>query len=253
VDSAGDQLRQLQEKCEAFCLDERNWDGKWRGRSPKGRANFRLIYSSPNTFESPSQIMILGTNPGGYPRDADLNDAWLPFIAPKYSAYLEERWGSYDKGHHPIQKAVFAVAAALSGNRVKGRELLYNTPTGNLIPFRSSRYPGELSDRLREKGLEYGLRLLEIARPRMLVLISSRKELWERVMEAVGHLPAPDDVVDLTPPGDRDTKWTLREALVSEGHPAYIWALPGLNSSATDHAPIINAFRNRLRHHGINR
>ena len=243
---------QLQEKCEAFCLDESNWAGKWRGRSPKGRANFRLIYSPPETFNAPSRVMILGTNPGGRVTDADRNDAWLPFGPPSYSAYVHESWGGYDEGCHPIQRNVKNIAKALSGTSVAGKMLLKQIPTGNLIPFRSSSYPGTLTTNLIEIGIEYGLELIRIADPTVLILISSRQNLWNAVMRSLGHSDEPDWFRDLTPPNHDSGQWLFREAsLLSSSRRRLVWALPALNSTKTDARPILSAFRSRLQEQGI--
>ena len=63
------QLEALTEECVSLC-EEEGWLG-----FETGRPNFRLLYSSVESFEYGSGFAIVGMNPAGGPRDADTGDA----------------------------------------------------------------------------------------------------------------------------------------------------------------------------------
>ena len=68
---------------------ERIWD-KQHHRSPFGKPNMFLLYSSLETFEPPTDVMWLGKNPGGGPEGGDLHPYHTPFTQPAgWSAYLD--------------------------------------------------------------------------------------------------------------------------------------------------------------------
>ena len=201
--SVREELEALNRQCAQFCreyaADPRNRDRKWKALGPENTPNFRLIYSSPDTFESPGRLMILGTNPGGDHTNADQLDPSEPFQrGPDYSAYIDDRWPEprgarlMSPGAHPIQRAVRDLAAVL-GRAVAsdGDQLLRRSPSGNLIPFRSKGFPS-LPTSLHGPGLAFGWELLTIARPRVVVLLASNKTLWKRLMSKIDHPPEPD-------------------------------------------------------------
>ena len=249
------QLEKLNRECELFCRDQANWSAKWHGTGPKGTANFRLLYSAPETFETPGRVMILGTNPGGDHTNADQLDPREPFNrGPDYSAYLDDRWPYphstrlADPGRHRIQEAVRQVAAALvDGSPVEGDELLRHTPSGNLIPFRSKNFTA-LPKVLWKLGFErFGAEVIKMARPRVLVLISSRQELWcEMLKQFPGMVLSPEK--ELRPGANRP----FREAIAhkADTRPQFIWALPAVNRG-TEGAQAIDELRNLLRTHGV--
>ena len=239
-------LRKLALECEQSCRDF-DWTGRPNG---KGKPNYRLIYSSPATFAASQTVMILGSNPGGDRRTADISDPWKPFKNRNYSAYLDECWGDYKRGKHPIQKSARSVATAMAGTETKGDQLLRKIPTGNLIPFRSEKYPGDMPLKLRKCGVRFGPELIDLASPSILVLLSSRKELWEWLMDGLGHSRKPDWFCALRPgrQGHRGAGWTLRETVIRQKpRPLYVWALPGLNAQTTDPSTIVGEFHKRLR------
>ena len=252
--SVREQLEKLNCKCETFCRDQANQSAKWHGTGPKGTANFRLLYSAPETFETPGRVMILGTNPGGDHTNADQLDPWEPFNrGADYSAYLDDRWPYprstrlADLGRHPIQQAVRRVATALGGGSpAKGDELLRHTPSGNLIPFRSKSF--DLPKTLWRTGLQnFGAKLVKVARPRVLVLISSRQELWcEMLKQFPGMVLSPEK--ELRPGANRP----FREAIAhkADTRPQFIWALPAVNRG-TEGAQAIDELRNQLRTHRV--
>ena len=240
--SVREELEALNEECKAFCLDESNWvESTWKGTGPQGTPNFRLLYSSPETFHHPGGIMLMGTNPGGDYSNAERHPPDLPFLSSTYSAYLDDWWGDFSRGQHPMQRAARAVARAVAGNGPRGDRLLRNSPTGNLIPFRSEK-PTHLPDIAVDYGLDFGWQLIAIAKPRVLVLLASNKQRWEWLMKCVGHGSQPDWKRGIT------KTLTLREAQRPEGHwPRFVFALPALNTSKTgQNANVISTFRQRV-------
>ena len=240
--SVREQLEELNEACKEFCEDQANWVGAaWRGIGPQGTPNFRLLYSSPETLKRQGGVMLLGTNPGGGPSNADRYHPDVPFLSPTYSSYLDDSWGDFATGQHPMQLAARAVARTIAGNRPRGDRLLRNSPTGNLIPFRSEK-PSDLPDLAVQYGLDFGWQLIAIAQPRVLVLLVSNTQRWEWLMERVSHDPEPDRTLPIT------KTLILREAQQSEGKwPRYIFALPALNTgNPGQNANVIGAFRQRV-------
>ena len=253
--SVREQLEALNEECKAFCLDESNWAStKWRGTGFQGTPNFRLLYSAPETFESPGRMMILGTNPGGDHTNADDLDPDEPFQrGPDYSAYVSDRWPEprgtslMNPGTHPIQRAVRDLAAVL-GRAVAsdGDELLRGCPSGNLIPFRSRGFP-DLPSSLRVPGLAFGWGLLSIAQPQVVVLLASNAMLWKWLMAKINHDPTPDFAEDM------GANFTFREAQNPDGDwPKLIFALPGFNTSTQgQNRKALRILRKRLAEHGL--
>ena len=252
-----EQIEALNAECEEFCLDRSNWaNTKWQGVGPKGTANFRLLYSAPETFGTPGRVMILGTNPGGSHANADQLDPREPFRrGADYSAYLDDRWPKprsailTTAGRHPIQSAVRRLAATLSGGSPEaGDQLLRRSPSGNLIPFRSQGFP-DLPRSLHRPGLDFGARLIDIARPRVIVLLASNKVLWEWLMSGIGHAPEPDFERDM------GANFTFREARTPENDwPKLVFALPGFNASTEgQNRKALHIFRGRLADLGLTR
>ncbi len=229
-------LTELNEQCEAICRDRTQWIRPWRGEGYGSTPNFRLIYSTPETFDHTGGVMILGTNPGGTHAVADRFSPWAPFTpkssATRFSSYLDEPWGGFRPGEHPIQRSVRSVSTALARQRPGGERLLRTSPTGNLIPFRSS-FLGALPEPLVERGLSFGRQLIELADPSVLVLISSRERLWNWLMDWTGHATTPDHDKQLA-----ERLW-YREAHYPRSDPGLpqlrtVLAMPALNTSHDD-------------------
>ena len=247
------ELERLNRGCAQFCREYRG-NPKWTPfGDPANRrhANFRLLYSSPETFETPGGVMILGTNPGGDHRAAKEHKAGLPFWKRRpgrlpYSAYLDDVWGGAARGRGPIQCAVQSVAEIISGRAERAELLLRSSPTGNLIPFRSKGLT-DLPSAVADEGLKYGERLIEIAQPRVLILIASRDKHWDRVMRLVGHAPEPDWKKDL------GAHHVIRESErnFAGDWPRFVFALPGLNNTLqTTASEVLSRFRERVEFHG---
>ena len=241
--SVREELEALNEECKAFCLDESNWvESTWEGTGPKGTPNFRLLYSSPETFSPPGGIMLLGTNPGGDSSSAERHHPDLPFLSETYSAYVHDSWGDFPTGQHPMQRAARSVARAVAGNGPRGDRLLKSSPSGNLIPFRSKK-PTDLPDIAEEYGLEFGWQLMTIARPRVLILLASNKGRWKWLMGRLNRSPRPDRTQEIT------KTLIVREAQQPVGDwPRFIFALPALNTSNRgQNEKVIGAFRQHVK------
>ncbi len=168
-------LEALSGECVSLCQEE-----GWLGLET-GTPNYRLLYSSVESFEQGSGFAIVGMNPAGGPRDADADDADRPFRDPRYSAYLDDRWGA-EVGAARLQRVIQAIAMVFVGAsaseamgaiedptpRPVGRlspkaiAFLRNTPSMNIIPFRGSKL-ADVPLTLRERGEEIGWRLLCLA------------------------------------------------------------------------------------------
>ena len=247
--SVREQLEELNRDCAEFCLDTTNWSGTaWDGVGPRGTPNFRLLYSSPDTFAFQGGIMLIGTNPGGDSSNAERYHPDMPFLSTTYSSYLDDSWSDFTTGQHPMQRAARAVARAIAGNAPAGERLLRNSPSGNLIPFRSGK-PGDLPQIADEYGLEFGWQLIAIAKPRVLILLASNRVRWEWLMERIGHSPAPDSTKAIT------RTLILREAQQADGEwPRFIFALPALNTGKSgQNSNVIGAFRQRVEDIGRDR
>ena len=255
-------LDALNEECRRLCTKYDRHNG-WQGFGPKPNRtpNYRLLYSSAATFEDSGRVMFLGTNPGGNHKAARPHEHEWPFSKSSYSAYLDEAWGSWghpgEQSCHPLQTAARQVASKIVGGRDTqdpGRDaadLLRRSPAGNLIPFRSET-PEDLPPRLRERGLEIGWNLIELAKPRLLVLFASNRKQWEWLMQQMcRNGPEPRCQEHPIPPN-----FSLREARLEDSHelPAYIFALPALITRTWgNNSAVISCFEKRIDEIGRDR
>ena len=232
--SVRERLKKLAEGCERRC-EHVGWVG------PRtGKPNYRLLYSHTSTYRpgAGTGLMFLGTNPGGSLSVADVDDPWRPFGKERnYCAYLDDTWWQ-----HPIQQTVLDLATELTNEtNLSGEALLRQTPCGNLNPFRSERY-GSLHRDLKPEGLRIGFEIIEIARPRVLILLSSNKLIWNKLMAELAHRPKPDWCKNLRPgkDGGPGARYYFREAVIRgmSPRPEFVWALPGMNKSTADREPI---------------
>lgn len=189
--------------------------------------------------------MWLGKNPGGRAETADRHSHDAPFTeGPGWSAYLDHKWGDFERGRHPMQRAVQDCAVVFAGDRSGGEALLRASPAGNLSPFRSESW-SKLPAALRDVGL--GVRLIRLARPRTLVLLFSEAGLWSRLMSALGRNTPTKEISISAGAG-----YTLRESAVPHGEPEFIFALPGFNTKVVGHnASVLAVLRKRIVDHGL--
>ena len=145
-------LEELGQECAELCRRHAHL-------SPDGIPNFRLLYSSAETFETPGSVMFFGTNPGGDCWQASQAHRWLPFQQQNWSAYLDEDWNG-----HALQTAVKEIADLFAHHGESGKDVLRRSPAGNLVPFRSRKGVSELPRALRD--LSFGVRLVRLASPR---------------------------------------------------------------------------------------
>ena len=193
------QLEALADDCNAKCVES-----SWMG-SDTVTPNFRLLYSSVESFEKGNGIVILGMNPAGPPSHATPQDHTRSFREPRYSAYLDDRWGSSGRGQHGLQRAVQGIAMILTGatpsrtmlritntmltpeKRIgtEATELLRKAPSGNIIPYRASKLEC-IRLRLRKHGVSIGWQLLCSARPKPSVIVTLANgvtgERWKRIV-----------------------------------------------------------------------
>ena len=145
-------LVELSEECEAECK-RTGFVG-----TETGEPNFRLIYTSVETYEQGNGFVIIGLNPAGSRVDADTDDRDRPFREQGYSAYLDEDWQGNGVGRSEFQRAVQGIAMIMTGatpsqaisamksttpvvnDRIgaNATAFLRSTPSLNIIPFRHS-------------------------------------------------------------------------------------------------------------------
>ena len=180
------QLEDLNEKCETLCA-EAGWIG-----ITTNYPNFRLLYSSVESYESGNGIAVIGMNPAGGREVADIDDRDRPFREAGYSAYLDDQWlGSSRRGQDPLQRVIQELAMVLTGTSpaeamvarndqrsapeerigAKATDLLRNAPSGNIIPFRGSKLD-DVPHVLRQHGEAIGWRLLSLMRPKPAVIVT---------------------------------------------------------------------------------
>ena len=227
-------LEALDQECAELC---RRYDHL----SPDGIPNFRLLYSTAETFDTPGSVMFFGTNPGGDRTRAREAHRRLPFRQPNWSAYLDEDWNG-----HALQTAAREIAGLLADPGESGEDVLRRSPSGNLVPFRSENGVSELPTTLRD--VRFGIRLIRLARPRALILFASNQSHWRQLMEALDRSPEPtySDCLDAS-------GFTFRESVAVAGVvPRYVFALPGLNQrNVGRNREVIGVLRNRVGRHRI--
>jgi len=97
-------LEALSGECVSLC-----GEGGWLGET--GTPNYRLLYSSVESFEQGSGFAIVGMNPAGGPGNAHTDDVDRPFRDPGYSAYLDDNWGA-EAGAARLQRVIQAIELA---------------------------------------------------------------------------------------------------------------------------------------------
>ena len=248
------ELQQLDQECRKRCKDYADTDWIPYG-DPEHRKypNYLLAFSSARTFAHPGGVMILGTNPGGGNERAKMYSATTPFrdSSPPWSSYLDDDWGQgYAPGDHPVQRAVQTIAQIIGGSVKRGNALLRTSPTGNLIPYRSETF-NRLPPPLRQAGKGTGWRLIDIARPRVLILYSSRKELWKFLMGRFGN--PQEKELDLDAGKPRTANHIFREARFTHPWPCFVFALPAMNKTNQSRAgEVLRLFEERVKFHGRN-
>ena len=104
--------------------------------SQKDRSG-KAFYSGRRAFESPSDLYIIGLNPGGKPKEhrketVSRHTCKVLRSKPNWSAYRDESWGGQEKGKHFHQRNVRYLFRKLGLNARK-------VPVSNLVLARSPR------------------------------------------------------------------------------------------------------------------
>ena len=262
-------LKELSAECESLCQK-----AGWLGHETK-RPNFRLLYSSVESYEHGNGFAVLGLNPAGDGRDADTDDLERPFQDPGYSAYLDDEWRNHDKGAAPLQRVVQALAmifvgatpaeamASLDDTRpmpeervgAKAVAFLRNTASLNIIPFRDSNV-GKVPPQLRERGEQIGWQLLCLARPRLRYVVTLVNQVgrppWSTILKNIGQPRKPDYEKMI----HRNLRRTYREVKLVQG-PLTGALLIGLPAVVRDKGradvtkQLLEVVTRRLGHHGL--
>ena len=171
-----------------------------------GHPNFRLIYTSVETYEQGNGFAIVGLNPGGIQADADTDNRDRPFREESYSAYLDDNFQNNGAGESDFQRAVQGIAMIITGStppqaisamksstpNIEGRigtnatAFLRKTPSLNIIPFRHS-YLKKVPPQLCRRGAEIGWELLCLMRPKPKYIITLANgvnaPIWKTIQE----------------------------------------------------------------------
>ena len=230
-------LEVLNSSCAERCAETNYW-------TPARRPNMRLLYSTPETFEPPARILWLGKNPGGEPDDGDRHPHDVPFRQRRgWSSYLDDDWGRFRRGEHPMQRGVLAAASLFAGGADEGRALLRSSPAANLSPYRSRSWdylPRDLRD------ISVGESLIRLAQPRVVVLFFSESSLWRRLMDTLDRAVPSTRIRISGFPG-----YTFRESVCGE-RPEYVFGLPGFNSQTSPHnETVLKTLRERIALHDL--
>ena len=274
------QLEKLNEQCEQLC-EEEGW------QSPKSKnPNFRLIYTSVETFERGNGFAIVGINPAGTKLDADRdNDRGTPFTNKEYSAYLDDDWEG-GRGQSKFQRAVQGVAMVLKGadpsevieaicekviepeKRMEANvvDFLRGTPSLNIIPFRTSTVDDlreNLPSDLQQRGEEIGWELLCLIRPKpryIVALANGEPSPWSTILRN-SHQPPVDFERRIRQRRGRRGPRTYREVKLTRGplKGALVFGLPAVVSDNIDYdkvreevtRPLFQVVREGLEHHKI--
>ena len=261
-------LEALSEECVSLCEEE-----GWLGYET-GAPNFRLLYSSVESFEQGSGFAIMGMNPAGDPHHADTDDVDRPFRDPRYSAYLDDRWDA-EVGAGRLQRVIQAIAmvcvgasaseamAAIEDPTPRPEErlspeavaFLRDTPSMNIIPFRDSNL-GNVPPTLRKRGEEIGWRLLCSVGPGLRCVVTLANQVgglpWRTILRESGQRRRADYEETVNERLSR----TYREVQLTGGALAgtLVVGLPAIvrDKSRRDVTmPLLEIIHRRLQHHGI--
>lgn len=150
-------------------------------------------------------------------------------------------------GEYPLQRGAFRVAEAFAGDAKAAKSLLRNSPTGNMIPFRSPAIKPE--SREWNDGVPIGIELVKIVRPRVLVLLGGGEKIFKRLLEGAYVGRATDCCMkQYVNEQGKSNRQTYRDAtiLTPSGRPQYLFVLPrrSLQLATRD-------FASRLRQLGV--
>ena len=268
--STREQLMELSVECEELCASNEFVGPK------TGQANFRLIYTSTETYEESNRFAIIGENPGGDLSDADTDDRNRPFREKGYSAYLDDDWRNRGRGQSPFQRAVQGAAMVATGatpamaiaavhqqglgpeSRIgtEATSFLRRTPSLNIIPFRHSDMD-QLNGILRERGGQIGWELLCLIRPRPRYIITLANQvsgpIWGTILSESGQPKRADYEKWI----NRNARRKYREVTLTQGPPlkgAVLLGLPAVvyDKIREDVTPeLLKTLSRRLRHHGL--
>ena len=264
-----EQLVALSEECEDLCRCS-GFVG-----SQTLAPNFRLIYTSVNTYEHCNRFVIIGRNPGGDLTDADTDCPNRPFLEAEYSAYLDDNWRGAGTGQDNFQRAVQGIAMVMTGatpgeaitsinssgltpvSRIgpEAVDFLRRTPSLNIIPFRHSRL-NEVPSQLRDRGQQIGWELLCLMKPRPDYIITltngATDPVWRTILNNSGQSRSAIYERQIHPSMNR----TYRELRLEHG-PLTETMLIGLPAVVHDKGredvtlPLFEVLSERLEHHGI--
>ena len=190
-----------------------------------------VFYSGRHAFDSPSELYILGLNPGGDIQDqANETVSWhtdrvLETEQHNWSAYRDESWGGTPPGTHRMQRRMLYLFRRLDLNPG-------NVPASNLIFLRSSRedkLEGDVGD-LASRCWLFHQRVIEELGVRVIVCLNGTAT--NRVCNQVGAHAQVDEYTERN-----GRRWRSRTFQSAEGVTVVGLTYPGIadwTTPATD-------------------
>ena len=263
------QLEFLSEECEGLCK-------RFDFVGPRtGAPNFRLIYTSVETYESGNGLVIIGMNPGGDQTDADTDRRDRPFLEEGYSAYLDDNWRGAGAGQDDFQRTVQGIAMIVTGSTpseaisaIKSPGLtpearigsdavdfLRNTPSLNIIPFRHSSL-NKVPSELRNRGQQIGWELLCLMQPKPKYIITLANGVGAPIWRTILRNSRQSSSASFEAVIHQTMRRTYREARIAQGQLAGT-TLIGLPAVVRDQGredvtvPLFEILSQRVQHHGV--
>ena len=191
----------------------------------------KVFYSGRSAFEQPSELYVLGLNPGGHVQDHAMETvAWhtnrvLETEQHNWSAYRDESWAGAVPGTSRMQRRMLHLFDRLELNAG-------NVPASNLIFLRSSRedqLEGDVQE-LASQCWPFHQNVIEKLGVRVIVCLHGTATNW-----VCNQVDAHTQVDEFTEGNDR--RWRSRTFLSSEGLTVVGLTYPGIadwTTPATD-------------------
>ena len=263
------QLEILSKECEGLC----HRHGFVGPRT--GVPNFRLIYTSVETYEHGNGFVIIGLNPGGDETDADTDKRDRPFREDGYSAYLDDNWRCAGEGQDDFQRTVQGIAMIVTGSTPSeamsaikspgltpvarigsdAADFLRHTPSLNIIPFRHSSLV-RVPPALRDRGQQIGWELLCLMQPKPEYIITLANGVDAPIWRTILRNGRQSSSASFEAVIHQTMRRTYREARIAQGQLAGT-TLIGLPAVVRDQGredvtvPMFEILSQRVLHHGI--
>lgn len=144
------------------------------------RTNVKPWYSSLSTFKPGVEVVVIGANPAGNPKDppedSDVNSYQENLSRDGFNAYLHESWEDYPVGKAPLQCAVSIVFQELFGH-CKSETRLLNAACFNVCPIRTwNTKERNLPEQVWQESMKWSKEVLNHLQPSIIICIGNNKE-----------------------------------------------------------------------------